>query len=148
MASQDNISLVRKFFDYLNQNDPNKVNACDSLLAPNMQMHDPFQTSMKTPNQSVKQAESEYIRAFPNKKCKIDSIFSASDDQVVVRWTCTGTHKGEFCGLSPTNKNFTISGISIYRISNNKIAEAWQVWDRFALFEQIGELHLAHALHR
>lgn len=144
MSSQENIKLVRKLFDLFNVNDLKRLNAFDELFAPNMKFHDPAVMHPKNGLSNVKELESDYIKAFPNKKTVIDNIMSA-EDQVIVQWTSTGTYKGPFHGFDPNNKSFKISGISIYRIENNKIAEVWQSWDRYGLMEQIGELRLAHA---
>lgn len=145
MASQENIDIARKLIDCFNIDDPNSLTQFDALIDTNVKYHDlAFPT--KTKNlQTFKQAEIEYIKAFPNKKTKIESIVSTEDDQVVVRWTTTGTHKGTFHGIPATNKEFKISGITIWRFSNNKLAEAWQIWDRLGLLEQIGAVHTATA---
>ena len=137
--SAQNINLVRKLYDLYNKSDLNRLNAFDEILAPNLQLHDPA-VSNKSGPQALKQAETMYIKAFPNKINKIDNIFAA-DDLVVVRWTVAGTNKGEFQGNAPTNKEFKISGISIYRITSGKISEIWQIWDRYGLLEQLGEIH-------
>lgn len=144
---QENLNIVRKLFDIHNKNDASKLNAIDELIAPSAQFHDPSMT--KANLQAFKQAEMEYIKAFPNKKTKIDNIVAA-EDQVIVRWTSTGTHKGNFHGNAPSNKEFKISGISIYKLSNNKIAEVWQIWDRLGLLEQLGEVRqmMGAASHR
>lgn len=144
MPSQDNLNVVRKLYDYYNKNDASHLNVFDEVLASNVQIHDSSLQGTKGDLQSHKQAEAGYIKAFPNKKTKIDSIFG-SDDQVVVRCTTTATHKGQFQGISPTNKEIKITGISIYRVSNGKITEIWQNWDHLGLLEQIGEYHPAHA---
>lgn len=143
--SAQNINLVRKLFDLYNKNDIDRLNAIEEILAPNLQLHDPSIANKSGP-QALLQAESCYIKAFPNKMTKIDQIF-ANEDQVVVRWITNGTHRGEYQGSGPTNKNFKISGISIYRISNGKISEIWQIWDRLGFLEQIGEIRLAKAVH-
>lgn len=143
--SAQNINLVRKLFDLYNKNDIDRLNAIEEVLAPNLQLHDPSIANKSGP-QALLHAESSYIKAFPNKMTKMDQIF-AHEDQVVVRWTTNGTHRGEYQGSGPTNKNFKISGISIYRISNGKISEIWQIWDRLGFLEQIGEFRLAKAVH-
>lgn len=144
MPLQESLALIRKLYEFYNQNDSNNLSSCENLFASNVQFHDPAVSHSKSGIQSIKQAENSNIKAFPNKKTKIESLLPA-EDQIVVRWSSTGTHKGEFQGIAPTNRDFKINGISIYRISNGKIAEIWQIWDRFGLLEQIGELRLAHA---
>lgn len=141
MASKtNNVSLVQKYFDCCNKNDPNQLNTFDSLFASNVQFHDPAQSSKTSSGvQGLKQQETNYIKAFPNKSAKIDAIFGI-EDRVVVRWTCSGTNSGPYNNMPPKNKNFKISGISIYRIANDKITEVWQNWDHFGLLEQLGQV--------
>lgn len=146
MASNENIKLVRKLYEFYNFNDLNKVNEVDEFFLPNVKLNDPAYPHAKSGLQAIKDAEIDYIKAFPNKVTTIDSII-AVDDQVVVRWTSEGDYKGPFHGFAPTNKQFEISGISIYRIENKKIAEIWQQWDRYGLLDQIGELKAAHAFY-
>jgi steroid delta-isomerase-like uncharacterized protein len=64
----------------------------------------------------------------------------AEGDRVVVRWTGSGTHVGEFMGIPPTGKSFTIAGIDVYRVADGKLAEHWHVVDQLALLGQLGLL--------
>ena len=50
----------------------------------------------------------------------------------------TGTQGGEFMGIAATGKHFTVSGVSILRLSEGKVAEAQLSWDRLRLLEQLG----------
>ncbi len=60
------------------------------------------------------------------------------DDKLVVRWTNSGTHVGQFLGIPPTNKSFSVAGIDIYRLVDGKLAEHWHVIDQLALLQQLG----------
>jgi hypothetical protein len=77
--------------------------------------------------------------AFPDQHVSIDDLV-AEGDKVVNRATYTGTHRGEFQGISPTGKRFTISGINISRIADGKIAEDWTVLDLVGMLQQIGAM--------
>jgi predicted ester cyclase len=70
-------------------------------------------------------------------KITIDDTI-AEGNEVVHHWTITGTHKGQFLGLTPTNKKATVSGTSIFHIQNSKIAEQWSDWNLMSLMEQLG----------
>jgi steroid delta-isomerase-like uncharacterized protein len=62
----------------------------------------------------------------------------AERDEVVHHWTVTGTHKGQFLGMPPTNKKASVTGTSIHRIEGSKIAESWSNWNLMSLMEQLG----------
>ncbi len=64
----------------------------------------------------------------------------AEGDRVVVRWTNSGTHVGEFFGAPATGKSFTIAGVDIYRIQDGKMAEHWHVVDQLSMLQQLGML--------
>ncbi|MBI1763434.1 MAG: ester cyclase [Acidobacteria bacterium] len=53
-------------------------------------------------------------------------------------WTVTGTHVGEFNGIAPTGKQFTLDGVSIYRFANGKLVEERTVGDALSLLKQLG----------
>jgi predicted ester cyclase len=61
-------------------------------------------------------------------------------DKVIVRWTCHGTHKGEFRRIAPTGTQVTFTGITIYRVVNGKIVERWSEEDGISLLQQLGAL--------
>jgi steroid delta-isomerase-like uncharacterized protein len=64
----------------------------------------------------------------------------AEDDKVVVRWTNTGTHVGDFVGVPPTGRPFTIGGIDIYRVNGDLLCEHWHQIDQLAMLGQLGLL--------
>jgi predicted ester cyclase len=41
-------------------------------------------------------------------------------------------------GLSPTGKSMTVTGLSMNRIVNGKIAEAWTEFDLLGMLQQLG----------
>jgi predicted ester cyclase len=57
-----------------------------------------------------------------------------------VRYHFDGTHRGSFQGLQPTDKRVRYSGIIIYRVANDKIAEQWTEIDLFGFLRQLGVL--------
>ncbi|MCP8314023.1 MAG: ester cyclase [archaeon] len=59
-------------------------------------------------------------------------------DKVAVRVTESGTHKGEFMGIPPTNKKWTVWGIFIDRVAGGKIVEEWGVFDALSWMKQLG----------
>jgi steroid delta-isomerase-like uncharacterized protein len=77
--------------------------------------------------------------SFPDIHFDLEDIL-AEGDKVVARWTCTGTHRGEFRGIAPTGKRVAFSGMNIYRLRDGKIVERWGVEDGLSLLQQLGAL--------
>ena len=53
------------------------------------------------------------------------------------RLTVTGTHKGEFQGIPPTNKKVSFTSTGISNIVDGKAAEDWVDADTMGLMQQI-----------
>lgn len=69
------------------------------------------------------------LTAFPDIQANIEQIL-AENDLVMVFINFTGTHKGEYKGMSPTNKPIKIRSADLYRLENEKIVEHWDVVDQ------------------
>ena len=110
-------------------------NIADEIIAPDYVGHDPL-TPTAGPA-GVKTAVQQVLAAFPDLQFTRDETLS-SGDRVVTRWTLSGTHRGEFKGVPPTGRAVTISGITVYRLVNGKIAESWSQWDTLGLMQQLG----------
>lgn len=74
---------------------------------------------------------------FPGYQLKAEEMI-AEGDQVFVRTTFTGTHKGNLGDIAPTNKLVTFSIALTYRIENGKIVDHWMLADQLTMMQQIG----------
>lgn len=75
--------------------------------------------------------------AFPNIHFIIEDQF-ADGDKVLTRWTARGTHRGEFQGIPPTNKQVTITGTDIDRFTDGRVVECWTITNDLSLLQQLG----------
>src|SRR5918993_5819275 len=89
--------------------------------------------------EGVKQKWAMYLAGIPDLRVTIEELV-AEGDKVAVRRSYAGTHRGELLGIPPTGKQVRISGISIFRLAEGKIAEHWEQLDRLALMQQLGAL--------
>ena len=91
-----------------------------------------------TPDKKGAIAMSQMFRkGFPDLSMRIQKIVIQGDN-VAVRAIGTGTHKGEFMGVPPTNKHTETGIVSIVTIRNGKIVEDVTEFDSLGLFTQIG----------
>ena len=77
------------------------------------------------------------LTGFPDVQHTVDDVI-VGGDEVVIRWTATGTHTGEFQGYAPTGKQVTWTGINIFRIECGRIAEEWSKVDGLGRLRQLG----------
>ena len=70
----------------------------------------------------TKKWKAAVLKAFPDYHTEIEDEFT-DGDRVVIRWRSRGTHQGEFQGIAPTGRQITVTGITISRIAEGKIAD-------------------------
>jgi steroid delta-isomerase-like uncharacterized protein len=133
--SEGNKNVVRRLFEEL-WNKGN-LSVADELFSPNYAHHDPSTPDFGRGPESEKKRATLYRTAFPDLRLTIEDII-AEGETVTARWSCRGTHKGDLGGIAPTGKQFTISGVTIARLSNGKMAEGYVNWDALGLMQQLG----------
>lgn len=130
MSAKENKALVRRLFEEFNKGKAATMAAIDRSIDMPGDLKDAW-----------KQTESEWYDAFPDMHVTIDDMV-AEGDKVAARVTITGTHKGKFMGIPPTNKKWTISLITISRIAGGKIVEDHGQYDALGLMRQLGLTHI------
>jgi steroid delta-isomerase-like uncharacterized protein len=114
-----------------------KFELIEQVIAKSHALGDPTLTGSAVGPEAYKRQVERFVAGFPDLRFTIDDTVSEKD-KMVVSWTVTGTHKGEFLGVAPTNKKVSVSGITIHEISNGKILESVAIWDALGLFQQLG----------
>jgi steroid delta-isomerase-like uncharacterized protein len=135
MSIEGNKKIVRRFFDV----GPSEgdLSAANKLLAPNFTLHVPLPCSPGI--QGINDVISACRAAFEGLNVTIEDMV-AEGDRVAARFTARGIHKGVFMGLPATGKPITMTGIEIFRIENDKIAELWGEANLIGLMQQLGIL--------
>jgi steroid delta-isomerase-like uncharacterized protein len=125
MSAKENKGLMRRLFEELNKGKAAAMAAIDRSI------------DMRGDLKNIKQSISEEFSAFPDLHYTIDDMV-AEGDKVAARVTMTGTHKGEFMGIPPTNKKITIRAIFIERFAGGKIVEEHGEYNALDLMRQLG----------
>ena len=76
-------------------------------------------------------------KAFPDITITFEDII-IEGNKVACRYILSGTHKGEFADLRPTDKQFVVKGMTIFSFRDAKVIERWNVVDMKSLMEQLG----------
>ena len=132
--SEENKALYRRFVDEI-VNSKN-LNAIDDLMTVDMIEHSPI-PGQAPGREGMKNIMTMIMAAFPDMHSSID-LLVAEGDIVVGRMTTTGTHRGDFMGISPTGKQVKFTEIHIVRIANGKAIEHWGNSDDMGMMQQLG----------
>jgi predicted ester cyclase len=128
--TRENKQLVRRLFeDGMNHGN---VAAIDELIA--AEYADP--AGGRGP-QAFKDVMVRLKTAFPDLTYTVDELLGEGD-QVAIRWHWTGTHRGTFRGLAPTERSVTNTGNAIFRVRAGKIVAASLETDRLGFLQGIG----------
>ena len=125
-----NKALFRRELDAWDQGDVDALLAVlDEIYAPDLVYHDPARPHV-TDLASYKQwAAEECFAAFPGFRMPVEDMI-AEADKVAARWTFTGTHIG-------LGRPVVQTGITIARVADGKIVEAWCACDMLGTIVQL-----------
>lgn len=113
------------------------MDLADELLTADFVDHDPNNPEdFRTPD-GAKEEVMAYRTAFPDMSVTVTEQ-DAEGDKVTSSWKVTGTHDGDLMGIAPTGNKVEISGKTVARIEEGKVAEEWHEWDQAGLLRQVG----------
>lgn len=75
--------------------------------------------------------------SFPDFTITFDEMI-VKGDKITLRWTVTGTNTGPLGDLPPTGKKTRISGLSLVRVADKKVAEEWIYYNLLDMYQQLG----------
>lgn len=78
-----------------------------------------------------------FATAFPDGRIDVERIHTAGN-VAVVEFVGRGTHRGEFLGISPTNRPMTIPVCNVLEIRDGKIHTEREYMDMLSVVQQLG----------
>lgn len=128
-------AIVRRLYeDVWNKR---KLEAVSDLFSPSHALHNSNFSGSSVGPEAYKIQVAMFWAAFPDLRFTVEDTV-AEKDKLVASWTISGTHKGEFMGIRPTNRKVSIEGITIHYIANGKIIDSNISWDALGLMRQLG----------
>ena len=135
--SEENKALIKRWFEEVwNQGNRDVI---DELVTEDVMIHglvDGAGNPVKGLG-AFHEFHSQFRGAFPDIHVDVDDVI-AEGDRVVARCSVRGQHTGEHLGFSATNAPVEFGGVAIVRITNGKIAEAWNYFDFLTMNRQLG----------
>ncbi len=85
----------------------------------------------------------DYERSvYPDIHFTVEDMLAEGED-VIVRLTIRGTHRGEFQGIAPTGNKVQFTGIQRMRLKDGQIVQVvWHHYDKLLMLQQLGVLDL------
>ena len=131
----ENKSIVRRLYEEVWNK--RKLDVVNELISPSHTLHDASVSGPQIGPDAYKKKVIRFTKAFPDLHFAIEDIIS-EEDKLVVCWMISGTHKGEYEGIPPTDKRICVDGITISYIGNEKILDSYVSWDALGLMRQLG----------
>ena len=135
MSVEDNKALARRFYNEVING--GNLDLIDELVSEDFVDHEASPGMPTTGPEAPKATFAMFFAAFPDLQMTVDEMIGEGD-KVVARATMSGTHKGEFMGIPPTNKAFKVQAIDIAEIHDGKVTQHWGVTDQAAMMAQLG----------
>ena len=138
VSTEANKQLVGALVDAINQQDWRRF---DELVSPEFIRHSSTfgQSQMIRTRDQLRDYLVEEFRTFPDAEETINFMV-AEGDKVVVHSHCRATQTGPMGSLPPTGRVLSADFISIYRVADDRIAEAWVEWDCLNGLIQLGHI--------
>lgn len=135
-TQRNKANLQRLYNDVMNGHD---VDAADTLITIDRPDHDStFPPELTTGREGFKKLLGMLIAAFPDLRFTTQFMI-AEVDMVAAFTTVEGTHRGEFMGVPPTGKSFSVKNADVCRFTDDGlICEHWGIVDLSSMMRQLG----------
>lgn len=138
MSPEENKAIVAR---YLEQAwGKGNWDVAEEVVADDVVFHDQVREGGLPPGrEGMREAMRRTSTGLPDFSMDVHDMI-AEDDKVVIRWSSTGTHAGDFNGFPGTGRSVTLNSISIVRMEDGRIVEGWQESDQIGAARQLGML--------
>jgi steroid delta-isomerase-like uncharacterized protein len=127
--------IIRRFYrEFWNER---KLDVADQLISQSHALSSPHISGATVGPAAYKKQLNSFVTGFPDLRFTVEDTI-CEKDKIAVYWTLSGTHKGEFLGITPSNKKISITGVTTHQIVDGKILDSHALWDAITLFQQIG----------
>ena len=133
MSKEEIIYIQERFIDAVNNNELERLN---ELVSPNVIDNNPVSGQVPGPQGYIRFFKSLH-HGFPDMNIEVEQMVADEEDSVGFVYTFSGTHHGEYSGVSGTGNHVQIKGMQISHFEHGKMTERWGSWDETGLLKQI-----------
>lgn len=113
-----------------------KPELLDQAVTPDWQ-DIPLAPGQEPGREGMKSLIAGFLAAFPDAQVTVHEIVGAPG-RAAVRAEITGTHKGEWFGVAPTGKPFSMRLHEFHHLENGRLTHTWHMEDWFGWLVQVG----------
>ena len=136
MSAEENKAVLRREVEEL-YNHTGNLDVVAEIFSPDYVSHEPTSGEVRG-IEGARRFAATFREAFPDLQNAIEDMV-AEGDKVAMRFGGSGTHLGETETFGPpTGKRMKITGITIKRLTDGKIVEAWTNFDALGMMQQLG----------
>ena len=136
MSVEENKATFRRYVEEVWIDEDMTI--ADDIFAGEYISHQSDGSVLERTPEDVKKFVREYRSAFSDVADTVEDIIGEGD-RVVTRWRLQATHTGDFRGIPATGKRITMTGIGIFRFSEEgKVVESWDSMDQLGMMQQLG----------
>ena len=138
-TAETNKALIRRWFEEVWNK--GRADAIPGLFAEDGIAHglsDDVNAPLKGPGGFLP-FHSQFREAFPNIEVVVEDQI-AEGDKVATRCSVRGKHAGDSLGFAATQLPVEFTGVTITRIKDGKIIEAWNNFDFMKMYRQLGAI--------
>ena len=133
--SEANKAVVRRWFEEVWNN--GRAEAIDEMFASHGSAHGLSDDDAVIGPQEFKKFHATFRGAFPDIVVVVEDLI-AEGDKVAARCSVRGKHTGDHLGIAATHMPIGFTGMTIVRIEDGKIVEAWNNFDFMSMNRQLG----------
>jgi predicted ester cyclase len=137
MGLEENKAVVQRLFDAINSGNLDEL---PQVVSPDVVDHSAVIVMQPEGPGGVQGGIRMLLEGFPDLHLSTEELI-AEGDQVVARFTLSGTNTGDYRGLpAPTQQHFESEAIAILRVAAGGVVEIGGTADRLGMLTQLGIL--------
>jgi steroid delta-isomerase-like uncharacterized protein len=133
--SMESKAIVRRLYEEVWNK--RKLEVISELISPSHALQAPNVSGSSIGPEAYKRQVLVFLEAYPDLHWTIEDTI-AEKDKMVVRWTFSGTHKGDYMGIPATNRRVSVDGITVHHIVGGKIMDSYGYFDVLGMIKQLG----------
>jgi len=134
---EDNKALIRRWFDEVwNKGHAEAISEMFAMDGIAHGLSEDVNNPLRGP-EGFRPFHGQFREAFPNIEVIVEDQI-AERDLVATRCVVRGKHSGNSLGIAATHSSVEFTGMTITRIRDGKIVEAWNNFDFMKMYRQLG----------